>query len=66
MGLYVEVMCDLRLSGSDLKNPLLHRCHSDRNDNPQGVSASDARAQARKAGWLVGPGNKAICPGCRP
>lgn len=64
MGLYVEVMCDLKLSGSKPGNILVHKCISDRGDNPQGYSVASARKDARAQGWKVGPGNKAVCPGC--
>lgn len=64
MGLYVEMMCDARKQGHKPGNILVHLCISDRNDNPQGCTAGEARAEARRQGWKVGPGNAAICPGC--
>lgn len=65
MGLFVELMCDLRLEGRAPGNCLIARCWSDRNDNPQGGTPGQARAEGRRQGWKVGPGNKAVCPGCR-
>lgn len=64
MGLYVEVMCDIKKGGIDPIHPTLHRCHSLRSDNPQGPSIAAARHAAREAKWKIGPGKKAICPGC--
>lgn len=64
MGLYVEVMCDLRKAGSDPKDPLRPLCWSDGNDNPQGGSVRDARFEARRQGWKLGRGRAAVCPGC--
>ncbi|MBN9434042.1 MAG: hypothetical protein J0I45_16545 [Bosea sp.] len=64
MRLYVEVMCDLRLDGSDPKAPLHFSCITNAGDNPQGRTVSEARKAARKAGWRIGPKHKAICPGC--
>lgn len=64
MGLYVEMMCDLNLKGHKPGDVLVHRCCSDRDDNPQGSSPRAARREARRQGWKVGPGNAAICPGC--
>lgn len=64
MGLYVEVMCDVRKMGADPDRPLRALCWSDENDNPQGRSVVEARTEARKQGWKIGPRSAAICPGC--
>ncbi len=62
MGLYVEVMCDLRADAptSDFR----HFCWSDRNENPQGPTPAAARAEARRQGWKLGRGRAAVCPNC--
>ena len=65
MGLYVEVMCDVRREGSDPKDMLSAFCWSDNNNNPQGPTVKDAKAEAKARGWLVGPRRKAVCPNCR-
>lgn len=64
MGLYVEVMCDALLDGHKPGDILTHRCISNRSDKPQGRSPKEARAEARRQGWKIGPGNAAVCPGC--
>jgi hypothetical protein len=64
MGLYCEVMCDLRISGTDPRQPLNPLCWSDANNNPQGPNPAAARSAARDEGWTLGRGRKAICPGC--
>jgi hypothetical protein len=62
MGLYVEVMCDVR---ADASTPdFRHFCWSDRNDNPQGGTPKEARAEARRQGWKLGRGRAAVCPNC--
>lgn len=64
MGLYVEVMCDARSEGRDPNNILRAICHSNEGENPQGYSVADARKEARRLRWKVGPGRRAVCPGC--
>ncbi len=65
MSIYVEIMCNVRHSGRDPEHVLVAFCWTDRNDNAQGVSVADARREARRQGWKVGPGNYAECPNCR-
>lgn len=64
MGLYVEVMCDLRIAGTDPKNILRSLCWSDDNSNPQGRSVGEARAEAKRQGWKLTGRQGAVCPGC--
>lgn len=65
MALYVEVMCDVRSAeGQDPRDPFAHFCWSDRNDNPQGGNVADAKAEARRQGWHLGRGRRAVCPNC--
>jgi hypothetical protein len=63
MGLYVEVMCDVRDETPLPGNALDHRCASHRSDNPQGHSIREARQSARKEGWKL-KGGWACCPDC--
>ncbi len=66
MGLYVEVMCDLRLPWPDgWRGHLVNHCYSDRNNNPQGRTPAEARKTARKQGWLVEASGYCVCPNCR-
>lgn len=68
MGLYVEVHCDVRKDGYvkvGPNNSNSYRCWSARSDNAQGRTVAEARSEARKQGWKVGPGNSAVCPGCK-
>lgn len=66
MGLYVEVMCDVRLdTGYWQDRPPYNyvTCHSAANNNPQGTTVASARKAAKKAGWLV-QGSRTVCPYC--
>lgn len=63
MGLYVEVMCDVRDETPLSVGSIHHRCESHENDNPQGHSIGEARRAARKAKWIV-IGNFTCCPNC--
>lgn len=65
MSTYVEVHCDVKKEGRDPASPLHSFCWSDRNDNPQGWSIADAKAEARIQGWKLTKGNRAACPNCR-
>lgn len=64
MGLYVEVMCDIRREGQNPKDILRPICWSDENASPQGPTIAEARKDARNQKWIIGPGARAICPGC--
>lgn len=64
MGLCVEVMCDVRDETPIYVGAIFHRCESYGNNNPQGRSVAEARAAARKAGWVV-IGGWTCCPGCK-
>jgi len=64
MSLYVEVHCDVRKSGHAPGDVLRFLCWSHGNDNPQGGDRSSALSAARAQGWKIGPGNRAVCPGC--
>lgn len=63
MGLYVEVMCDVRDETPLHAGAIRHRCESHENNNPQGRSIRQARAEARKAGWKI-IGGWSCCPPC--
>ena len=64
MSTYVEVHCDVKCEGRDPKCRHLTFCWTNRNANPQGWSAVDAKRAAREQGWVVAPGNVAACPNC--
>lgn len=66
MSLYVEIMCDVRrMDREHWCRWGRHRCASNQGDNPDGNSTADARREAKRLGWKVGPGNHAVCPGCQ-
>jgi hypothetical protein len=66
MGLYVEVMCDVRKEWpktAEYAGKLRARCESYNSDNPQGHTVAEAKKAAKAAGWKV-RGGVTVCPGC--
>ena len=66
MGLYVEMMCDVRKAWprtDAYRGKLENRCISDRSDNPQGHTIAEARREAKQQGWKLN-GDWACCPNC--
>jgi hypothetical protein len=61
---YVEIHCDVRKEGRDPKEPASAFCWTHRNDNPQGGSIGAAKLEARRQGWKLTAGNRAVCPNC--
>lgn len=40
-------------------------CWTSGGDNASGYTVAQARKEARRQGWKLGPGNRAVCPGCK-
>jgi hypothetical protein len=73
MTYWIEVHCDIRTEGMVPHRPcgeLVHRCRSNRGDNPGVMVRPDqsvvvlAANTARQAGWVRTNG-RWVCPGCR-
>lgn len=63
MSIYVEIMCDELREWPENSGYIYNRCVTNRGDNPQGSTVSDAKKEAKKQGWKV-IGNYACCPAC--
>jgi hypothetical protein len=65
MALYVEVLCDVRNTGMDIRNHAICHTLSNSSENPWGSNPAAAKRKAKEAGWLIQSTNRAVCPGCR-